>query len=70
MPSMPGRPRSRTTTSGWCARGELERLLAGRGEVDVVAAGSQVDAERAPDLRLVVDDEHTAALTASHRRAG
>ena len=45
---------------GMVARRELEALLARLGQVDVVAAGPQVDAERAPDLRLVVDDEHPA----------
>ena len=58
MPSMPGRPRSRSTTSGWVCGGEPQRLLAGGGQVDVVAAGPQVHLEGAPDLRLVVDDQH------------
>ena len=42
------------------ARRELEPLLTGLREVDVVAPGPQVDAERPPDLRLVVDDEDAA----------
>ena len=45
------------TASGWWRGGELERLLAGGGEVDVVAAGAEVDGQRPQDRRLVVDDE-------------
>ena len=44
-PSMPGRPRSRITSVGVrCARRASSAVLAGRGEVDVVAAGPQVRA--------------------------
>src|SRR5262249_30408784 len=39
---------------------DLECLLARLGEVDVVAVGAQVDANRAQDLRFVVDDENAA----------
>src|SRR5262245_11347498 len=39
------------------AGGDGERGLARRCELDVVAAGAEVRAERAQDLRLVVDDE-------------
>ena len=39
------------------ARRERQRDLAGRREVDLVAARPEVRAERAEDLRLVVDDE-------------
>ena len=66
---MPGSPRSRTTTSGWWRAASSSACLAGLGEVDVVAAGAQVDAERPPDRRLVVDDEHARrSLTRSDRR--
>ena len=63
-PSMPGRPRSSTTTSGWWPAASVERVLAVGREVDVVAAGAQVDAERAQDLRLVVDDQHPRHVAA------
>ena len=53
-----GEPEVEHDDVGMVARREVERLLARLGQVDVVAAGAQVDAERAPDLRLVVDDEH------------
>ena len=39
------------------ARRKVERVLAVGREVDVVAARPQVDAERAQDLRLVVDHQ-------------
>ena len=65
MPSMPGSPRSRTTTSGWWRAASVERVLAGRGEVDVVATRLQVDPERPQDLRLVVDDEDAASSLAA-----
>ena len=35
-----------------------QRLLAGRGQVDLVAACDEVEAQRPADRRLVVDDEH------------
>ena len=57
MPSMPGRPRSRIDDVGVVACGEVERLLAGRGEVDLVAARRRFDRQRPADLRLVVDDQ-------------
>ena len=66
-PSMPGSPRSSTTTSGWWPAASVERVLAVGREVDVVAAGAQVDPERAQDLRLVVDDQHARHVA---RRAG
>ena len=67
-PSMPGRPRSRMTTSGCWRAASVERLLAGRGEVDVVAACAQVVAEGAADLRLVVDDEDRGSSPDAPRR--
>ena len=48
------------------AGGEVERRLAGRGEVDVVAACAKVRVQRTEDLRLVVDDQdpgHRAAFS-------
>ena len=56
MPSMPGSPRSRITTSGG-AGGQRQRGLACRGEVDLVPARLEVRAERAEELWLVVDHE-------------
>ena len=56
-PLMPGRPMSRITTSGWCSAASSQRLLAGRGEVDLVVAGLEVGGQRPPDLGFVVDDE-------------
>ena len=53
---------------GVLARRERQRRLAGRREVDVVAARLQVRAERPQELRLVVDDEdarHGAAFSRS-----
>ena len=47
---------------------ERERRFARGREVDAVAAGLQVRAERTEDLRLVVDDQdprHSAALSRS-----
>ena len=66
---MPGRPRSSTTTSGCCLAASVERLLAGLGEVDLVATRAEVDRQRAPDLRLVVDDEDRRARRRRHRTA-
>ena len=48
--------------------GEAQRRLARAGEVDLVAAGPEVDAERAQDLRLVVDDEDAGHGAACRRR--
>ena len=59
------------TRSGWWRAASVERGLAGRRQVDLVAARLQVRAERAQDLGLVVDDEdarHRAALQAEHHR--
>ena len=70
-PSMPGRPRSRMTRSGCLRAASVERGFAGGREVDVVAAGSEIRAERAKDLRLVVDDEdpgHSRGLQANDHR--
>ena len=50
------------TRSGCLLAASVERRLAGRGEVDVVAAGAEVGRERAQDLRLVVDDEDAASF--------
>ena len=50
---------------GMVARRDVEGTFTIRREVDLVAAGAQVDAQRAQDLRLVVDDEHTAHRNAS-----
>ena len=44
---------------GMVVRREVERVLAVGRKVDVVPACPQVDPERAQDLRLVVDDQHT-----------
>ena len=44
---------------GMVAGGQIERLLACLGGVDVVAARLQVGGEGTADRRLVVDDEHT-----------
>ena len=54
------------TRSGCLRAARSSAVLAGRREVDVVAARAEVGAERAQDLRLVVDDEdpgHCAALS-------
>src|SRR5262249_56308990 len=40
------------------ARCSRQRLLSVRREVDVIASGTEIDTQRAPDLRLVVHDEH------------
>ena len=58
MPLMPGRPRSKTTASGWCLAASSEGVFAGGGGVGLVAAGAQVGGERPQDRRFVVDDEH------------
>ncbi len=65
MPSMPGRPRSSSTRSGWWRAASVERRLARRREVDLVAAAAQVHAERPQDLRLVVDDQHRGSFGAA-----
>ena len=70
-----GQPEVEQDDVGMVPGREVERLLARRGEVDLVAAGSQVDAQGPPDLRLVVDHEdagdgHRAthpASTSDHR---
>ena len=64
---MPGRPRSRITSVGCLRAASVERRLAGRREVDVVAPGPEVRGERAEDLRLVVDDEDPGHRAASSR---
>src|SRR5436305_12993966 len=46
-------------------RRDVEGTFTIRRQVDLVAAGAQVDAQRAQDLRLVVDDEHTGHRNAS-----
>ena len=48
--------------------GQLERVLARLGEVDLVAAAAQVGRQRATDRRLVVDDQHRVT-GATHSRA-
>ena len=45
---------------GVVTRGELERVLAGAGEDDFEAPGTQVDLQRLEDPGIVVDDEHPA----------
>ena len=45
------------TASGGRAAAFVERLLAGRGRLDLVAGAAERRLERAQDLRLVVDDE-------------
>ena len=49
---------------------QLERLLAGLGQVDVVAARLEVGRQGAPDRRLVVDDEHPRHRTATAEPLG
>ena len=67
-PSMPGRPEVEDDRVGVVAGRQVERRLAVGGEVDVVAADAQVDAERAADLGLVVDDEDAAHPSARGKR--
>ena len=70
MPSMPGRPRSRTTTSGWSRGGQRAAPSSPvGGEVDLVAARPQVDGQRPADLRLVVDDQDAASSVGRQRQA-
>ena len=64
---MPGKAEVEHDDVGMVAGREVERVLAVGREVDVVAAGAQVDAERAQDLRLVVDDEHAGHDGATSR---
>ena len=47
--------------SGGLQRRGRERLLGGRRGVDVVASSAKVRAQRAKELRLVVDDEDPAS---------
>ena len=64
-----GQPEVEDDDVGMVARREIERLLAvGRG-VDVVPARAQVDAQRAQDLRLVVDDQDARHGVRLGRRA-
>ena len=58
VPSMSGRPRSRTIDVGVLVGGGPQRRGAVRGEHDAVAVGAEVDPQRAQDLRVVVDDQH------------
>ena len=66
-PSMPGKPEVEDDEVGVLARGERQRRLARRREVDLVTARLQVRPERAQQLRLVVDDEDAAHSAARSR---
>ncbi len=68
MPSRSGRPRSSSTSSGAVLRGRDHRLLTGADGLDLVAVGLQAGPHRAPDLRLVVDDEHAGHARPPARR--
>ena len=57
----PGQAEVEDDEIGMVARGQRERDLAGRGEVDLVAARLEVRAEGAQELRLVVDDQDRAS---------
>ena len=64
MPSSLGRPRSRTTRSGWNAAACVERRLAVAGEAHLVALQPQRALERLGDLLVVLDDEHARVAAA------
>ncbi len=56
---------------GMVAGGELERVLAGAGQIDLVATGAEVDVERLQDADVVVDDQTRGSrrhLQADHDR--
>ena len=57
---MPGRRTSRMTTSGCCRPGELERVLGGRGDADLVPLPFERLAQGPGDGLFVVDDEKCA----------
>ena len=52
-------------SGGWMPR-PRERVLGGRGRLDVVAGAAQGRLQRAQDLRLVVDDQDALAAHAAH----
>ena len=43
---------------GMVAGGELQRLLTRGGEIDVVAAGAEIDLECLANASVILDDEH------------
>ena len=67
-PVDPGKPEIEDDHLGVLAGSDRQRRLAGLRELDVVIARAEIRRERAPDLRLVVDDED-AGHSATGRRA-
>ena len=62
VPSMSGRPRSSRIRSGAISADAQHPFLAGAHGRDLVAVRLEAGAERSPDLRFVVDDEHLVTL--------
>ena len=62
---MSGSPRSSRIRSGCCVRRGDDAFLAGADRLDLVAVRLEAGPQRAADLRLVVDDQHLHACTAS-----
>ena len=70
VPSRSGSPRSSTTRSGGRSANSLERVGAGAGDFDVVAARAQQRSDRPLDRDLVVDEQDAGVGHRIVRRAG
>ena len=64
---MPGRPMSSRTTSGRCARGDLEGRGAVVGDADLVAEEPQQPRQALGRVDVVVDDEDRGGAAAGWR---
>ena len=58
VPSMPAEAEIEQDDVGMLGRRHDHRRFAGVGLEDLVSASSEIEAQRAPDLRFVVDHEH------------